>query len=44
MPIFTVFLAFFILGEVMKPAEWFGSTIVISGCYLFSKFALKKQA
>jgi drug/metabolite transporter (DMT)-like permease len=36
-PIFTAILAFFILKETMTLAELAGSTIVITGCYLFSR-------
>ncbi|MDP4086489.1 MAG: DMT family transporter [Bacillota bacterium] len=42
-PIFTVILAFFILGEHMTWAELLGSLIVITGCYLFSTLGRKKQ-
>lgn len=38
-PIFTVILAFFILHEKMSLAEGIGSVIVVTGCYLFSRFA-----
>ncbi|MGG5254349.1 DMT family transporter [Neobacillus sp. SM06] len=42
-PVFTVMLAFLILNEKMNGAEWFGSAIVITGCYLFSRFASSKK-
>jgi drug/metabolite transporter (DMT)-like permease len=38
-PIFTAILAFFILHETLKWAEFAGSIIVITGCFLFSRFS-----
>jgi drug/metabolite transporter (DMT)-like permease len=37
-PVFTAILAFFILKETMTWTELAGSIIVISGCYLFSRY------
>jgi drug/metabolite transporter (DMT)-like permease len=37
-PIFTAVLAFFILHETLKWAEFVGSIIVITGCFLFSRY------
>lgn len=41
-PIFTVILAFLILGERMTFIQVIGSVIVIVGCYLFTYFKDKK--
>jgi drug/metabolite transporter (DMT)-like permease len=38
-PIFTAILAFFILHETLKWAEFAGSIIVITGCFLFSRYS-----
>ena len=38
-PIFTAILAFFILHETLKWAEFAGSIIVIAGCFLFSRYS-----
>ena len=37
-PVFTAILAFFILRETMTWTELAGSIIVITGCYLFSRY------
>jgi len=38
-PIFTAVLAYFLLGEAMTRTEIYGSLIVITGCYLFSRYS-----
>jgi drug/metabolite transporter (DMT)-like permease len=38
-PIFTAILAFFILQEKLEWAEFIGSIIVITGCFLFSRYS-----
>ncbi|GAE28510.1 permease of the drug/metabolite transporter [Halalkalibacter wakoensis JCM 9140] len=40
-PVFTVILAFFVLGERMSFVQIMGSAIVITGCYLFTFFKHK---
>ena len=41
--IFTAFLAFVFLGEQLTWIQGMGSIIVITGCFLFSYFAKKKN-
>jgi drug/metabolite transporter (DMT)-like permease len=42
-PIFTAILAFVFLGEQLTWIQGIGSIIVITGCFLFSYFAKKKN-
>ncbi|KAA9022600.1 DMT family transporter [Niallia endozanthoxylica] len=37
-PIFTAILSFLVLGEQMTWTQFFGSVVVITGCYLFGRF------
>ncbi|PSL40874.1 threonine/homoserine efflux transporter RhtA [Planomicrobium soli] len=41
-PVFTALLAFILLGEQMTEIQVIGSVIVISGCYFFTVFGIKK--
>lgn len=41
-PVFTALLAFILLGEQMAPIQVIGSAIVISGCYFFTVFGIKR--
>ncbi|MDU2064595.1 MAG: DMT family transporter [Sporomusaceae bacterium] len=41
-PIFTAIIAFLLLGEPLTLLQSAGTVIVVSGCYLFSRFSGKK--
>lgn len=41
-PVFTALLAFFLLGEQMTVIQFIGTAIVISGCYFFTVFGVRK--
>lgn len=43
-PVFTALLAFLLLGEKMSWIQVIGSAVVITGCYFFTVFGMKKTA